>query len=67
MTILKIRKDRFGHHETEDKILYYLNQFGRPLSPALWPWPKSDTCPLSLPLARWPVLGGRSVTSERPT
>jgi hypothetical protein len=32
--------------EGNSKILYHLNQFGRPLSPALWMWPKSDACPL---------------------
>jgi hypothetical protein len=31
------------------EVLYYLNQFGRPLPLALWPWPKSESviCPLS--------------------
>ena len=28
-------------------ILQYLNQFGCPLSPALWTWPKSVACPAS--------------------
>ena len=39
-------------------ILYHLNQFGRPLSLALWPWPKSDICPLS-PL-KCPVVKNHS-------
>src|SRR6266511_2727650 len=29
------------------QILYHFELFGRPLSPAHWPWLKSVTCPLS--------------------